>query len=313
MGLHDRFVNKEQLNQRERKIMSNGLSSIIDFADKSSKSQKSLFTSGTFEELEAMYQEKLKIEREELDPLIMHTCQIICSVVKKTKRISDGIDYLYKLYPKYLSVVDKKKQAEASGAHYVDASQLEKNASDPEETDYLRIVWSPIFQLLFPKDSPIVVKTGETSNKQSSLNKTEQYHTNKELSAFKIDVRLCVVKKKICIDLACCELSKHDADDKLIMDEGKLTREAKDITDHLISTLPYDQKRLDQEHLCYGWSIQLAGHTCKIATNHLVDNGLYVNLPRYQFSLPGNVVELPNIVDILEQLYTMKRTLHMKL
>ncbi|KAI7863860.1 hypothetical protein BDF14DRAFT_1840570 [Spinellus fusiger] len=122
MGLHNRFVNKEQLNQRERKIMSNGLSSIIDFADKSSKSQKSLFTSGTFEELEAMYQEKLKIEREQLDPLIMHTCQIIFSVVKKTKRISDGIDYLYKLYPKYLSVVDKKNKLKLLEHMYVDAS-----------------------------------------------------------------------------------------------------------------------------------------------------------------------------------------------
>jgi hypothetical protein len=89
----------------------------------------------------------------------------------------------------------------------VDMSQFEHNDSDPEEMDYLRIVWSPIFELLFSKDSPIIVKTyvtsysrytkylqilhplsGETTNKESTLNKTEQYCMDKEAIAFKIDV-----------------------------------------------------------------------------------------------------------------------------
>lgn len=52
-----------------------------------------------------------------------------------------------------------------------------------------------------------------------------------KIVGFKIDLRRE-------IDICAGEIASHDEDNKIILDEGKLNRESKDILDHLISIIP---------------------------------------------------------------------------
>ena len=52
-------------------------------------------------------------------------------------------------------------------------------------------------------------------------------------------------------------LASHEGDSKIILDEGKLSREAKDILDNLVITIP-----VKKANISMGWSIQIGGCSC---------------------------------------------------
>lgn len=65
------------------------------------------------------------------------------------------------------------------------------NNSDYSESDALRILWSPIFELLFPPNQHnLIVKTGETISVMSQENKQDTYGDSSHIIAFKIDIRV---------------------------------------------------------------------------------------------------------------------------
>jgi hypothetical protein len=68
---------------------------------------------------------------------------------------------------------------------------LKKNGtqgSDYSESDVLRIVWSPILELLFPPNQHnLTVKTGETISVMSQEYKQDTCSDSPNIIAFKID------------------------------------------------------------------------------------------------------------------------------
>jgi hypothetical protein len=82
-------------------------------------------------------------------------------------------------------------------------------------------------------------------------------------------------------------------------------RKAKDILDSLVDILPNSMS--DNR---VGWSLLIAGATCSISCLYLDANGLYVNIPKFDFSLPANFLELPTFADTLVLLLTFRREIY---
>ncbi|KAK4516296.1 uncharacterized protein ATC70_011266 [Mucor velutinosus] len=61
IDMHSKLLLKQALTARQRKIMTNGLSSIVDLSDNSLASQRSLFTESEWSELQLLFDERLKI------------------------------------------------------------------------------------------------------------------------------------------------------------------------------------------------------------------------------------------------------------
>ncbi|EPB87451.1 hypothetical protein HMPREF1544_05761, partial [Mucor circinelloides 1006PhL] len=116
---------------------------------------------------------------------------------------------------------------------------LKKNGArdkDYSESDVLRIVWSSIFELLFPPNQHnLIVKTGETISVMSQEHKQDTYSDSSNIIAFKIDIRVIFKKQGKEIDVVCGEVTKNDEDSKVITDAGKLSRETKGSVDSILT------------------------------------------------------------------------------
>ncbi|KAI8082519.1 uncharacterized protein B0P05DRAFT_445074, partial [Gilbertella persicaria] len=73
------------------------------------------------------------------------------------------------------------------------------------------------------------------------------------------------------VDLAAAKIAKDDNKNKTISDEGKLTREGKDIVDNLVSVLSDIDLKSRRAYL-----FQITCNTCIVSTLDLACNGLYV-------------------------------------
>lgn len=179
---------------------------------------------------------------------------------------------------------------------------LKKNGarnSDYSESDVLRIVWSPIFELLFPPNQHnLIVKTGETISVMSQEHKQDTYSDSSNVVAFKIDIRVIFKKHGKEIDVVCGEVAKNDEDSKVITDEGKLSRETKDAVDSILTLV---------ETTAQAFSAQISGSTCLIATQQLIGNGLYVYHPAYSFSLPSCIEELGSFKSSMQKLLSFQQ------
>ncbi|KAI9493825.1 hypothetical protein BDB00DRAFT_356739 [Zychaea mexicana] len=120
------------------------------------------------------------------------------------------------------------------------------------ENDYLRIVWSPILERIF--SSPLRLISGESIFKYTTKQKQQLYDESNDVKGFKIDIRYVVDKNGKTYDLGAAELGKDGASCKIIQDEGKLTREGKDVVDSLLKTLHESNHR----HVL-SWIIQIDG------------------------------------------------------
>ena len=88
-------------------------------------------------------------------------------------------------------------------------------------------------------------------------------------------------------DLVNGEAASHSGDSKVIGDEGKLTREGKDMIDSYIK---------NNCSTIFPFLLQFIGSSIDISSIHLTNKGIYVCLPRYNVSLPSNITELEEIV-----------------
>lgn len=89
-----------------------------------------------------------------------------------------------------------------------------------------------------PTDNSIIrIKSGEPIFDVSTANKKELYPNRKYIKGFKIDIRFVMDVDGKEIDLAAARVAKDVSKNKTMLDEGKLTREGKDIVDNLVDIL----------------------------------------------------------------------------
>lgn len=102
------------------------------------------------------------------------------------------------------------------------------------ENDCIRVLWSPLFEALFINRKSIRVIRSKSCNKFTTQNKTSVYNEADKVIGFKIDLRIVLNYQKVDYDLVCGEAACHAGDLKVITDDGKLTREGKDIQDQMV-------------------------------------------------------------------------------
>ncbi|KAL7333948.1 hypothetical protein PS15p_202785 [Mucor circinelloides] len=169
------------------------------------------------------------------------------------------------------------------------------------QSDYLRCIWSRILEALFPPEKNLIrIKSGESINSASNINKNEQYVGAASVKSLKIDFRLLVDVSESEIDVGAGECALNDYDDKAITDEGKLARETKDTLDEIIKLVPEDLN----DTTC--WGMQIAGSHCTMTSIHLDSQGLYVNMHRHSFNIPSSHSLLENFRPTIAWLLTMR-------
>ncbi|KAG1446272.1 hypothetical protein G6F56_009627 [Rhizopus delemar] len=199
---------------------------------------------------------------------------IISTTDVSSNSIILGLDYIYRICSK------QNNQNRSCLKLFEHVLNLKKNGahnSNYSESDFLRIVWSPIFELLFPPNQHnLIVKTGETISVMSQEHNQDNYK----------------------IDVVCGEVAKNDEDSKVMTDKGKLSRETKDAVDSILVFV---------ETTAQAFSVQISGSTCLIATQQLTGNGLYVYHPAYSFSLPSCIEELGSFKSTVQKLISLQQ------
>jgi hypothetical protein len=106
---HETFaLNPDDLTPRQRKIMSAGLSSILDLTDQSFGSQRSIFTAEQWDYINAYFEKRLAIKRHVLDDDICNTIKILQNTLNLSADYECAVEYIDKLKQKY-SKSDKLK------------------------------------------------------------------------------------------------------------------------------------------------------------------------------------------------------------
>lgn len=142
------------------------------------------------------------------------------------------------------------------------------------------------------------VSSSESCNPSTAAKKKTTYSEAKNVIAFKIDVRIVCCYNGVNYELVNGEAACHSGDDKIVQDEGKLTREGKDIQDCFVE---------NQCSTLFPFMLQLVGPSIDISTLHLTAPGLYISLPRYNVALPASIPELEKVVpDLLVNLLTLR-------
>ncbi|KAL9541690.1 hypothetical protein MBANPS3_008974 [Mucor bainieri] len=302
-NLHEK---KEPMSCRDdRKIMTSGLSSILDLSDDSFDSQRSLFTQLQWDELHAKYDPRFETPLVKLDVDVVDFLKIACNSLELSNDIEGTIKFLRKSQDHLSSSVSRTaiKIAEHILGLTKSYSHLlcPKSPKGVTELDYYCIVWSPIFLLLFPPSSNIRVKAGESINAVSTFNKKELYSDSSHVKGFKIDFRFLVDIKQDEYDIGVGECAIDSSDTKAVTDEGKLTREAKDSLDKVLRAV---KKNVNTKI----WTLQTVGSACSISMLDIFDVGLYVANYKDAFRIPSTTTHfIENIDAILKLLLTMQR------
>ncbi|CAO3675477.1 unnamed protein product [Rhizopus stolonifer] len=233
INIHDDLVKGKPLSSRDIKIMSNGLSSILDLNDSSVNSQMSLFENPSlWEQLKVKFLNKHFLEMTTLPSVSSSLWKIIINTMKKSGDLEKGLKYIHKAYYEFK---EEDRKSLDIYEHLIKCIKYypEYLSKTPEfeirENDYIRILWSPLLEALFVKDKSIRIICSESCNPSTAAKKKTIYSEAKNVIAFKIDVRIVCCYNGVNYELVNGEAACHSGDDKIVQDEGKLTREGKDI------------------------------------------------------------------------------------
>jgi hypothetical protein len=106
------------------------------------------------------------------------------------------------------------------------------------------------------------------------------------------------------IDLAAAKIAKDDSKNKTMLDEGKLTREGKDIVDNLVDILSNIDLKSRRAYL-----FQIVCNTCIVSTLDLACNGLYVATSQTHFVLLSKPDDFNDLNMPLEYLLAIKSSM----
>ncbi|KAG0748566.1 hypothetical protein G6F62_006804 [Rhizopus arrhizus] len=113
------------------------------------------------------------------------------------------------------------------------------------------------------------IKSGEPIFDVSTANKKELYPNRKYIKGFKIDIRFVMDVDGKEIDLAAARVAKDVSKNKTMLDEGKLTREGKDIVDNLVDILSNIDLKSRQAYL----TLDLARVAGCLELRSIISNG----------------------------------------
>lgn len=71
---------------------------------------------------------------------------------------------------------------------------------------------------------------------------------------------------------------------------------SKDILNNLISIILRNKPNVSM-----GWSVQNGGSSCFFCAVHLDADGLYLKVPKFQFSLPSTIADFGDYTDFLSK------------
>lgn len=299
----------QKISLRKRKIISNGLSSILDLVDQSFNSQRALFKPDEWKLLNNYFDDMYNLVPMTLNDDITDTTTIISNILNLTGNFKASFTYIRDMQDKYetssfelaaFRVLEVAPMLLKRYSYLFDHPSKKKVL----ENDYLRLVWSPILEALFPPEESIRLIAAKSVPKISSEAKKDQYPNGKSVRGFKIDTRLVLDINDKELDLAVGEIGKQPDDDKAIGDEGKLTREGKETLDGLIRSID------DSNFTCQSYTMQFTGCSYVLSKINLAANGLYAATHVHSFDLPSRISDFPNIKAIITHLLTMKRDLN---
>jgi hypothetical protein len=304
----------KKLTDRQRKTMTAGLSSILDLSDQSYSSQQTLFNVKQWEYINDYFDKRLKMNEYALDSIITNTIVIIKNTLESSNDFNAVKNYIGKKKIKNANNTSLTRTLSMikhiiKGMYTYQKMLCTFSDINYRENAYLRILWYPLLELLFPPSENIRIVTVESRYPPSIKEKKVLYPNAKYIHGFKIDVRLVVEigkkkKKKKEPDLDIGECAKRNSDSKSIHDEDKLLREAKDVLDGIILNTHARNYRL------MSYSIQITGTHCSLSNIELAKNDLYGSKHRHSFNFPSSISDLSELYTTLGHLLQIKKEIN---
>ncbi|KAF9913897.1 hypothetical protein BX616_009371 [Lobosporangium transversale] len=304
------------ISSDQRRILTLGLSSILDLTDRSVKGQlKSLFKEEEQNEIMErfkhlkQYDSNTSFVSEELD---MHLELMQRSLVKS--QLSGARSYILRQIlcstdemTRDLNVLQHIIETHLFNEHLFTPSSTAKKNQDISELDYLADIWKPLFSRLFAGSAAkIRNKGGETTMIQSNEEKRRIYNDDTAI-AFKIDCRILLDHNGKEYDLASIEIAKNTGRSKICFDGAKLLREAKSITNMLAGIVADDDHFLKNTT---AFAIQIGGLSGAIYSLHLVAPTLYVAVFEASLQFPATPSSLDKLKPTLNALLWLRNRLN---
>lgn len=128
------------------------------------------------------------------------------------------------------------------------------------------------------------------------------HYKQSNVKSFKIDIRFIYDYNDIEYDVGAAEFGKEDADeDKILHDNSKLIREAKDVLDYMLNTIMTD----NNAQKLAGYSLQLKGLSGQFTSTHLTPTGLYVTVPLFKLHVPTSFANLEDFANSIANFFNM--------
>ncbi|CAO3649660.1 unnamed protein product [Cunninghamella blakesleeana] len=293
----EEFKKGNKLTVQERKLMSSGLSSILDLIDLSNDGQKSLFENDEWELLKAKFMNEYVCSNYVLPSKITNLWNTIVGLTKADNGFYRSRNYVTKVKQsstsrneiKMLSVFEVLFDI-LENHERIFQKQLYKRFT---EYDYLLKIWGPIMEAILSINKNMIrIKSGESINQSSSQMKQQQYSDSSRIG-FKIDVRFIYDGEDDEYDIGVGELAIDSKEKKLYHDLGKLLREGKDVLDGMLRLIINEE----QASTATAWVIQLCGLQGHVSSIHLTKNGLYVAVPQCKLLFPSSISNIDVFLD----------------
>ncbi|KAL1932143.1 hypothetical protein VTP01DRAFT_9199 [Rhizomucor pusillus] len=300
--VYRKFIRGEQISLAERKLMTSGLSSALDFIDSSREGQISLFQEDDWQKWEDHFTAKYRRKKISIPSRVLVAFEVMA-------RQDNGSDkarqYLCQMRlnknwacfeVKLLSVFDIL-------LNLIDEHQamLQRNSSSRyTESDYLGRIWLPLLDcVLGSGNRHIRAKSGESVSHHTVCAKQRQYADADNVIAFKFNIRFVYDMEDEEYDLGAAEIARMPPDDdKIIRDQGKLVREGKETVDMITRALCGSNANA----AIASCIMPFCGTRCHISSIRLARPGFYVAIPQRKFSISCDYDNLSDAVQVIEPL-----------
>jgi hypothetical protein len=289
--IHSMYQKNQKITTGQRKLMSCGSSLVLDLIDKSeNNAYKGLFSDVDWNKIVLAFENDLLLPKVKIQEKSMTTWEYAAGLALISNSFEDSQIFLASAFSKqnqsnqratiklFISIYDV-----IQNNPFIMRQEYPDNIS---ESDYTDQIWLPIFKSLFAINGNLIrVKRGETVPKESTIEKSSLYSTNKHIIGFKTDIRFIFDYKESEFDIGGAEVCLSDDNiTKVTDDEAKLLREGKSIANSLNNVSSGD--------ICFSWIVQISGLRAYFSTVAYVGHDLHVGVLQNQIVFPSCIGEL---------------------
>ncbi|GAA5799920.1 hypothetical protein HPULCUR_005341 [Helicostylum pulchrum] len=298
----------KKIKLTDYKLMSTGLSSVVDLVDQNEDSQRQVFEEKHWNNLSKLAQEFHKSELYQLPKFLKDTWKLVSVFCEKTGSTKKAQEYLKEIINPKTSFNKKPETLKIISIFLLVLEIFEESKwlfeTDREKAgnDFFSILWGPIIRKMLSIHNNIIdLKCDEAIDPHIIFMQKMQVQDAENISSAAVNLKFvlkvddtekCVGRMQV-LDAAS---SKTD----LQVAEGSLLLKSKDS----LNTVLIDSKDLSEARYLQGTCIQVAGLVGHVFSVKLHQPRIYVGLPNSTINMPSRFVCFSSFSEMFESLMT---------